>query len=74
MLTLDLPAHIEQVIINQAKNQGISVADLIAEKFRQPEMPENPMIAAVMALEPSSHFQNADAVALQREWRDEWES
>lgn len=71
MLTLDLPPHVEQVIISQAQAKGISVADLIVQTFSQPEM-QNPMIAAVMAFEPSANFKNVDAVALQKEWRNEW--
>lgn len=70
-MVIDFPPHIEQAIIQEAQAQGLSVADLIANLFME-KQEVNPMIEAVMSLEPSAHFQNVDAVALQREWRDEW--
>lgn len=69
-MLIDLPPHIEQIIISQAQIQGISVAEFIIQKVAN-ETP-NPMIEAVMALEPSQSFKEVDAVALQRELRDEW--
>lgn len=69
-MLIELPPHIEQIIISQAQIQGVSVAELISQKFETPT--QNPMIEAVMALEPSDNFKNIDAVALQRELRDEW--
>lgn len=32
-MVIDLPPHIEQTIVSQAKIQGLSVAELIAQKF-----------------------------------------
>lgn len=32
-MIIDLPPHIEQIIINEAQIKGISVADLISQKF-----------------------------------------
>lgn len=69
-MLIDLPPHIEQIIISQAQIQGISVAEFIIQKVVD-EKP-NSMIEAVMALEPSQSFKEVDAVALQREWRNEW--
>lgn len=69
-MLIDLPPHIEQIIIERANYQGISVAEFIIQKVID-ETP-NSMIEAVMALEPSNNFKTVDAVALQRELRDEW--
>lgn len=32
-MIIDLPPHIEKIIINEAQIKGISVADLISQKF-----------------------------------------
>lgn len=34
---IDIPPHIEQIIVNQAQKQGISVSELIAETFAKPQ-------------------------------------
>lgn len=70
-MIIDLPPHIEQVIIAKAQAEHISVADLIT-KWAKQETDVNPMIEAVMKLEPSAEMKKIDAVALQREWRNEW--
>lgn len=35
MLTLELPAHIETIIIQTAQKQGISVSELMLNSFKQ---------------------------------------
>lgn len=70
-MIIDLPPHIEQVIIRQAKAQGISVSELIANKFD--DKADNPMIARALSLPKTTCFDGVDAIELQREWRDEWE-
>lgn len=69
-MLIDLPPHIEQIIISQAQTQGVSVAELISQKFET--TPQNPMIARALALPKTNCFEGVDAVELQREWRDEW--
>lgn len=76
-MVIDLPPYVEQVLIQQAQAQGVSVADLVMQKFgltrAEPQQEEvNPMIARALALPKSSCFDGYDAVELQREWRDEW--
>ncbi|XXQ69110.1 hypothetical protein ACKLNO_04405 [Neisseriaceae bacterium B1] len=35
MLTLNLPSHIEQTIIQTAQKQGVSMSDLIVDIFKK---------------------------------------
>lgn len=74
-MVIDLPPYVEQVLIQQAQAQGVSVADLVMQKFgltrAEPQQEEvNPMIARALA-NPNPEVLG-DGVALQREWRDEW--
>lgn len=69
------PPYVEQVLIQQAQAQGVSVADLVMQKFgltrAEPQQEEvNPMIARALANPNPAVL--GDGVALQREWRDEW--
>lgn len=38
-MIIDLPLHIEQMIVHEAQKQGVSVAELIMQKF-QPDYPK----------------------------------
>ncbi len=69
MLTLDLPPQVEQLIIDTAKAQGISINELIAQHFT----PKNPLIERAKN-RPNRTIIGMDAVATQRQWRDEWEN
>lgn len=74
-MVIDLPPYVEQVLIQQAQAQGVSVADLVMQKFgltrAEPQQEEvNPMIARALANPNPAVL--GDGVALQREWRDEW--
>lgn len=71
-MIIDLPVHIENLIIAQAKSKQISVSDLIGNWAKQEQYQSNPMIEAVMSLPKSDSFDDYDMVALQRQWRDEW--
>lgn len=71
-MLIHLPPHIEQLIIHQAQKEQLSVSELVANWAIQAQKESNPMIDAVMRLEPSESFKTVDAVALQRAWRDEW--
>lgn len=74
-MVIDLPPYVEQVLIQQAQAQGVSVADLVMQQFgltrAEPQQEEvNPMIARALANPNPAVL--GDGVALQREWRDEW--
>lgn len=43
-MIIDLPPHIEQVIIQQAQIQGISISELISQKFSQVNLIEQDTI------------------------------
>lgn len=67
---LDIPPHIEQVIIAKAEQQGISVQDFIVNLVMQETTPINPMIARAMANTNPSIL--GDGLTIQRELRNEW--
>ena len=37
-MLIDIPIHIEQIIIKQAQEQGISVSQLITQTFAKPKV------------------------------------
>lgn len=76
-MVIDFPPYVEQVLIQQAQAQGVSVADLVMQKFGLTRIENqvvseevNPMIARALANPNPAVL--GDGVALQREWRDEW--
>ncbi|QMT30731.1 MULTISPECIES: hypothetical protein [Alysiella] len=68
-MVIDLPPHIEQMVLNQALARNISVSALIEQWAKQDDMllidffKQNPPIDA---------FADIDPVAYQRAVRDEW--
>lgn len=71
---LELPPHIEQVLIERAEQQGISVAQMLVQDYA-PKVAEstlqNPMLARAMANNNPSVLGNG--LTIQRELRSEWD-
>lgn len=69
MITLDLPPQIEQAIINQAQQQGVTINQLLADIFA----PQQPQLLSdfIKAMPNRSYL--GDGLAYQREIRNEWE-
>lgn len=71
---LELPPHIEQVLIERAEQQGISVAQMLAQDYAPKvaeNTPQNPMLARAMANNNPSVLGNG--LTIQRELRSEWD-
>lgn len=78
-MIIDLPPHIERVIIQQAQIQGISISELISQKFsqvnliEQDEIKSSPdMLVTDFFKQFSSNqvFHHIDPVEYQREIRN----
>lgn len=39
-MVIDIPPYVEQMIVSQAKEQGISVSELITQTFAKPQYPK----------------------------------
>lgn len=71
-MIIDIPPHVEQVLIAKAESQKITVGELITRWATVEQKMVNPMVARALALPKSTSFDGIDAVELQREWRNEW--
>lgn len=78
-MIIDLPPHIERVIIQQAQIQGISISELISQKFSQVNLIEQDTIESspdmlvtdfFKQFSSNQVFQNIDPVEYQREIRN----
>lgn len=65
-MIIDLPPKTEQLLIQTAQNQGVSIADLI-ERLLNP----NPMIQKALSIKNPSALGNG--LKIQQELRNEWD-
>lgn len=70
-MILDIPNHIEQNIVQMAKNQGITVSELIIQWLNQAQNQPTLLTDFVQNLPNRTHL--GDGLAIQKELRNEWD-
>ncbi|MDO4700922.1 MAG: hypothetical protein Q4A69_09625 [Moraxella sp.] len=68
-MIIDIPPHIEQMIIAKAQSQNLSVADLITQWATDDDVLLTDFFASLPKIDV---FDEIDPVAYQRALRDEW--
>lgn len=68
-MIIDVPPHIEQMIIAKAQSQNLSVADLITQWAKDDDVLLTDFFASLPKIDV---FDGIDPVAYQRALRDEW--
>lgn len=72
MMLIELPPHIEQMVIAQAQSEQLSVAQLI-EKWAIQDKKDDVLLTDFFKKQPPiDAFNSIDPVAYQRAMRDEW--
>lgn len=71
-MLIELPPHIERMVIAKAKSEQLSVAELI-EKWVSQDKKDDVLLTDFFKKQPPiDAFKGIDPVAYQRAMRDEW--
>lgn len=71
-MLIELPPHIEELIITQAKTEQLSVVELIGKWANQNKKDDVLLTDFFKQQPPIDAFKTIDPVAYQRAMRDEW--
>lgn len=71
-MLIELPPHIEELIIAQAKSEQLSVVELIGKWASQNKQDDVLLTDFFKQQPPIDAFKTIDPVAYQRAMRDEW--